>query len=99
MAREFAGNFYKTKQWKRVRESYAQSVGGLCEICWRNGQVVPGEIVHHKIHLDEKNINDPDVSLNYKNLELVCRNCHAMLHKENGDKRYRVEADGSVVIR
>ena len=98
MAREFAGNFYKTKQWKRVRESYAKRAGGLCEVCLKNGLIVPGEIVHHKIHLDESNINDPEITLNYDNLELVCRDCHAALHKTQGERRYRVEEDGTVMI-
>ena len=92
MAREFAGNFYKTKDWKNLRDLYAKSVGGICEICWQNGLVVPGEIVHHKIHLDEHNINDPNITLNMSNLQLVCRNCHANLHTDG--KRYRVLEDG-----
>ena len=96
MAREFAGNFYKTKEWKNLRELYAKSVGGICEICWQHGLIVPGEIVHHKIHLDEHNINDPDIALNMSNLQLVCRNCHANLHTDG--KRYRVLEDGSVIV-
>ena len=96
MAREFAGNFYKTKDWKNLRELYAKSVGGICEICWQHGLIVQGEIVHHKIHLDEHNINDPDIALNMSNLQLVCRNCHANLHTDG--KRYRVLEDGSVIV-
>ena len=99
MAREFAGNFYKTKAWKNTRETYARSVGGLCEICWQNGLIVAGEIVHHKIPLNSENINNPHITLDPANLQLVCRNCHAMLHKnaENG-RRYRVDSDGNVII-
>lgn len=99
MAREFAGNFYKTQQWKKTRELYAKSVGGLCEICWANGQIKAGDIVHHKIHLDETNIQNPNITLSFSNLQLVCRDCHAMLHKNSdASRRYRVEADGTVVI-
>ena len=99
MAREFAGNFYKTKQWKKTREEYARSVGGLCEICWQNGLVKSGEIVHHKIHLNESNIKDPKITLAFENLQLVCRDCHAMLHKDSVGRRYRIEQDGSIVLR
>lgn len=99
MAREFAGNFYKTKAWKNTRDLYYRKAGGLCEICWKNGMVVPGEIVHHKVHLDEHNINDSNITLNMDNLELVCRNCHAMLHKDEGERRYRIEKDGTIVMR
>lgn len=98
MAREFAGNFYKTKQWKRCRDSYLKHAGGLCEICWQNGIVTPGEIVHHKIPLDETNIGNPGITLNHSNLQLVCRNCHANLHKISGGKRYKINDDGSVEI-
>lgn len=96
MAREFAGNFYKTKDWKNLRELYMKTAGGICEICWQNGLIVPGTIVHHKIHLTPENINDTNVTLNMDNLQLVCRDCHAMLHKDG--KRYRILEDGSVII-
>ena len=99
MARDFAGNFYKTQQWKKVRDLYFKKTGGLCEICWQNGVVKPGEIVHHKIHLDENNINNPDIALNMNNLQLVCRDCHAMVHKNGGDRRYRIEKDGSIILK
>lgn len=99
MARDFAGNFYKTREWKNLRELYMKSAGGICEICWQNGLIVPGEIVHHKIPLTPENIGDPGITLNPKNLKLVCRNCHAMLHKDEGEKRYRIEPDGTVVVK
>ena len=100
MAREFAKSFYKTPQWKKTRDLYAKSVGNICEICWANGQIKAGEIVHHKIHLDETNINNPGVTLAWSNLQLVCRDCHAMLHKKEEDsRRYRVEPDGTVIIQ
>ncbi len=46
--------------------------GGLCQVCRKN----PGYIVHHKITLTADNINDPDVSLSFENLEYVCKSCH-----------------------
>lgn len=98
MAREFAGNFYKTQQWKKTRELYAKSVGGLCEICWQNGLVVPGVIVHHKIHLTPDNIDDPGITLNWENLQLVCRDCHAKIHKGEDNRRYTIDELGRVVI-
>lgn len=99
MAQDYAKTFYKSKAWKQTRDLYAKSVGGLCEICWQNGLVVPGEIVHHRIHLTPENISNPEIALKFSNLQLVCRDCHAMLHKDEGEKRYRVDPDGSVVIR
>ena len=76
----FAEAFYNSNAWKECRTAYKKSVGGLCERCLKNGLVVAGDIVHHKIHLTPENINDPAVTLNFKNLELVCRECHALEH-------------------
>ena len=99
--RDFAKKFYKGKAWQSTRKAYFKKCGGLCEKCLKRGEVVPGEIVHHKIHLDARTINDPRISLNFDNLELLCRKCHALEHPEiygNKKKRYRVEEDGSITI-
>ena len=92
--KEYAVGFYKSQAWKKTRDAYAASVGGLCERCKKNGQIVVGEIVHHKVHLTPVNVCDPSVTLNFDNLELLCRNCHA---KEHGNKkRYTVDQFGRV---
>ena len=49
--REFAKNFYKSTTWQNTREAYYKKAGGLCERCLKKGDISPGEIVHHKIHL------------------------------------------------
>lgn len=96
--REFARRFYKSSAWKKTRAAYASSVGGLCERCARNGLIVPGVIVHHKIYLTPENINDPAVSLNWANLELVCADCHNEEH-EGRPKRYTVDELGRVTAK
>lgn len=73
--KDFAYRFYSSKQWKHCRESYKKIMHYQCEMC---GGV--GEIVHHKIVLDAVNINDPNVALNYRNLRLLCRKCHGLMH-------------------
>jgi len=92
----YATKFYKSQAWKRCRERYAASVGGLCERCRKRGQIVPGAIVHHKIYLTPENINDESVTLNWDNLELVCRDCHAQEH-DGVKKRYTIGPNGSVI--
>lgn len=82
MAREFSRKFYKSKQWKDTRNAFARSKNNLCERCLRSGQVVRGEIVHHKQHLSPDNINDTSITLGFNNLELLCRDCHAAEHPE-----------------
>lgn len=96
---EWAKDFYKSKAWKTTRTAYAKSVGGLCERCLVRGLYKPGEIVHHKVHLSPENISDPTVSLGWGNLELVCRDCHAELHKSGSGRRYRVDGTGKVILK
>lgn len=89
--------FYKTKAWQECRDKYFRSVGGLCERCKARGLIVPAEIVHHKVHLNENNINDPSVTLNPNNLCALCRQCHGEEHGR--PKRYTLGDDGSVIIK
>jgi 5-methylcytosine-specific restriction endonuclease McrA len=92
----YAESFYKSKQWQDTRNAYASSVGGLCEMCKANGLYNAGEIVHHIVHITPQNINDPNVTLDWNNLMLVCRECHAKIHTET-PKRYVVDAWGRVI--
>lgn len=96
--KDWAKGFYKSAAWKSCRAAYAASVGGLCERCLQRGVYKPGEIVHHKVWLTPENINDPAVTLNWKNLELVCRDCHAELHDAR-KRRYKIDPNGSVITR
>lgn len=93
MAKEFAKQFYSSKQWQNARESYAKEQRYLCENCLRNGLISAGEIVHHKTELTPENINDPDITLNPDNLEMLCRRCHSAVHNK---KRFSILADGTV---
>src|SRR5690606_3153164 len=71
----WARKFYQSREWKRTREVYIRLRHGLCE---RGG--AGGKIVHHKIYLTPQNINDPTVTLNFDNLELLCQECHNREH-------------------
>lgn len=86
MARPFADAFYHSAKWKKCRAAYiAERVaidGGLCEVCHEK----LGYIVHHKIWLNENNINDPEITLNHSNLRYECLDCHN-LEEENGGQR------------
>jgi len=81
MSRAFSYSFYHSKTWTRTRNEYAASKHGLCERCLSLGVVNTGEIVHHIKELTPENINDSSISLSWDNLELVCRKCHADLHR------------------
>lgn len=89
--------FYKTSAWIKCSKTYLKSVNGLCEECLKKGLIVPARIVHHKIHLNADNVNDPKISLSWSNLEAVCQDCHNKIHFGDRKKRYRI-VDGELVI-
>lgn len=92
--------FYGSQQWKDCRAGYLKSVNYLCERCKKNGRIVPAEAVHHKIHITPANINDPNITLNWDNLEAVCRDCHSIEHNQSrGLRRYTVDEMGRVTIK
>ena len=88
MAKPYARQFYSSKAWQDCRNEYAKKVHHLCENCLRQGIYKPGEIVHHRIEISPLNIDKPEITLNHKNLELLCRECHAMMHDDFGYKKY-----------
>ena len=86
MARDFAKAFYNSKEWQHCRDAYIEHVHGLCERCHR-----PGWIVHHKCYLTPANIEDPNVTLNFDNLEYLCQDCHNL---EHGSSDHKAIKDG-----
>lgn len=100
MAKPFARQFYSSKAWQDCRNEYAKRRHYLCENCLRKGIYRPGEIVHHKIELDPINIENPEVALNFDNLELLCRECHAEEHTEKSKgRRYVFGLEGEIILR
>ena len=87
--------FYGSSAWQETRKAYTKSVGGLCERCLQKGIYKPGVIVHHKKHITPLNVTDPNVTLAWDNLMLLCRECHADVH--NGrERRYTIDKLGRV---
>lgn len=93
MQRSFARSFYNSVAWQKCRDGYRTEKGGLCERCLANGRIVPGEEVHHRIYLTPDNLNDPAISLNWDNLELLCKDCHLEEHRGT---RWRTDELGHV---
>jgi 5-methylcytosine-specific restriction protein A len=89
MAKTWAKQFYKSKQWQQCRESYIAKVHGLCERCNEKGIITPGKIVHHTVYLSPENINNPEISLNHELLEYLCQNHHNSEH--HGESEVLVE--------
>ena len=94
--------FYTTWTWRRCRKAFAESKGNLCERCLSRGIIEPGSKdrpleVHHKTALTADNIRDPNVALNWDNLELLCKTCHDQ-ERERNAKRWSVTPDGRVTV-
>ena len=84
-------NFYKSNAWKLAREIKIREANGRCERC---GAL--GEEVHHKIRLTVQNVNDPTISLNQDNLELLCKKCHNTEHKRFS-KSQQFDKNGNLI--
>jgi 5-methylcytosine-specific restriction endonuclease McrA len=71
---------------------------GICSSCGKpfNSRDL---IVHHKIHLNEDNINNPEIALNLNNLEVLCINCHNSTHAKNEDmnRDMKFDENGNIV--
>ena len=97
-------NFYTSKPWIRltqqIRLERVNAEGELiCEHCGRPITQKYDAICHHKIYLTPENIQDLTISLNWDNLELVCRQCHADEHERKEIKRWIVAKDGRITAR
>ena len=93
--KQWAKSFYQSKAWKDTRKAYFIYKFGVCERCGK-----PGEIVHHQHYLTKKNINDPSVTLNFANLELLCQKCHNFehMHTSNiGQKGLGFDENGNLI--
>lgn len=91
-------SFYSTAAWQKTREAYKKYRGGLCESCLARGLIVPGDEVHHRVKLTHENINNPEITLSFDNLMLLCKSCHEEQHagQRRKRKRYEIDDDGRV---
>ena len=92
--KEYAEKFYKSKKWQKVRAYVWGRDKGLCQRCLRNGIIKAGDTVHHIIEISPENIKDEAIALNPDNLETLCRDCHAAVHKR--EKRWTVDELGRI---
>ena len=67
------------RAWKRIRDSYVKT-HPFCEICFKNGVIVPVEEVHHKVPLADGGTHERS------NLISLCKSCHSKIHAGRGDR-------------
>ena len=94
--------FYTGWIWRKCRKAFVISKGNLCERCLKRGIIQPGSKdrpleVHHKIPLTAENVKDPKISLNWDNLELLCKDCHDK-ERERMRKRWRIGPGGKAIV-
>lgn len=94
MAKEYAKRFYHSSAWIKTSKAYAASRLYICEIC---GRPAKQYVVHHKKHLTPENINDPNIALNWNNLQLLCAECHNQIHKTKRSRTVVFGDDGQPV--
>lgn len=96
MAQEFSKAFYNSGEWRKCRAAYIASVFHLCEKCGK-----PGYIVHHKKPLTPENIDNPEITLGWRNLKYVCKECHEEEHHNNGVIRSGLtfDSEGNLIKR
>lgn len=92
--KEYAKKFYKSKKWQKVRAYVWARDKGLCQRCLRNHIIKAGDTVHHITEITPENITDESIALNPDNLETLCRDCHAAVHKK--EKRWTVDELGRI---
>ena len=99
--------FYTSNEWRKFRETF------IAERLARDGELIDEEtseviidpskvVLHHKIHLTEENVNNREISLNPKNIELVSEQTHTKIHDRfncNGRKIYIAKKIEDVKIR
>lgn len=72
--------FYNSKAWLDCRAGFIANVFGICNRCGNGGY-----IVHHKIELNELNVCNVEISLNWEHLEYLCLKCHNTEHFTTDD--------------
>lgn len=76
MAQNFATKLYTSKEWITLRRNLIIERGPICENCGKVMIDTSKLIGHHKEKLTPQNIHDVNITLNPKNIELICHLCH-----------------------
>lgn len=89
MAEEYARRFYASSSWIKLRAALIQERGPICARCGRIVADSSQLIGHHKTPITPENINEPRITLNPENIELICSVCHNAEHERFGKRKAR----------
>ena len=82
--------FYVGRAWRGLSYRLKIERGGKCERCgWT---VITREdwarlIGHHRIELNDDNVDDPAIALNPVHIEIICNECHNKEHRRFGHSK------------
>ncbi len=80
--------FYCSKAWRDLSYSLKIKANMTCKRCSTVITDFSRLIGHHKIELNEINVNDPNISLNPELIEVICFDCHNKEHRRFGNKQH-----------
>lgn len=81
--------FYASAAWTNLRHRLIIERGGVCERCGYIAADTSELIGHHKILLTNENYKDVSISLNPKNIEILCWKCHNQEHAAERQTKQR----------
>lgn len=81
--REERNEIYISSRWRKLRLAHLQQYP-LCELCQKEGKVVPAVDVHHIISFMSTNdhLKRKCLAYNPDNLMSLCKECHQKIHNE-----------------
>lgn len=78
--------FYTSKAWRDLAYTLKIEANGKCQRCGKAVMDFKFLIAHHKENITEENLNNILISLNSKNIEIICHGCHDKEHRRFGNK-------------
>ena len=81
---------YVSKPFRELRRTLIVERGARCERCGAILEDPSQVIAHHRVEITLQNLNDPSVTLNPDNIELVCLTCHNKEHNRFGPVSHNV---------
>ena len=77
--------FYASRRWRELREWLIVERHGRCDHCGADLSNDTSQLIaHHKEHLTDDTLKDPNVAWDPANIEILCAHCHALQHREKG---------------
>jgi len=87
---DWQSKFYTGQVWRKFRHALVLERGMRCERCGRLLKDESEIEADHVKELTPETVNNPKVSLNPNNIQLLCKNCHNQKHGRYGYEQKKV---------